>query len=368
MTALRPNRIVLVTSMLGGGGAERILLTMAEWWVGQGRDVTVVALRRNALNNHYPIPAGVKVEQLGLLEATNPLWNPRQLTSLIRLRRKLLSLRPDLVISFLDKLNAAVLLALVGTAVPVVATEHLAPWCNPLGRVWELLRSMTYRRAKTVISPTDRITHHLQSRVKGHFLTLPSPAKLDRYAGAEKPHQRRAVIAAMGRLEAQKGFDLLVRAAAPVLREHPEWTVEIAGGGSMRGALDTVARAEGVEGRIRFLGHLSEVEAWLLGCEIFALTSRHEAYPMALCEAMAAGCAVVAFDCPTGPREILGTPPSGRLLPAEDVGALEKHLRELVESAAARSELASAALERARLLHAPAVMPLWDRALAEAME
>ena len=81
---------------------------------------------------------------------------------------------------------------------------------------------------------------------------------------------------------------------------------------------------------------------------------------MVLCDALAAGCAVVAADCPTGPREILGEPAAGLLVAADDSAALAAGLERLISDGALRVQLSDLALRRAASLTAEVVMPAWD--------
>ena len=349
-------RIVLVTSLLGGGGSERVLVTMARWWSEHGADVVIVVLRSDPAIRDYDVPPGIEVRRLNLIGERNAWWSPSQLTRLVRLRRELKELRPDVVISFIDKLNVAVLLALTGTGIPVVATEHLAPWMNPLGAVWERLRRLTYRRATAVVSPTKGITEWLSARMRGNFVTLPYPAQIE--IGDLSGVERRKVVMAVGRLVSQKGFDHLIDAFAQIAARVPEWAVEIAGEGPERAALTEQIQSSKLEDRVRLLGQVQDVAARLREAAIFVLPSRHEAFPMALCEAMAAGCGVIATDCPTGPREIMDGK-GGELVEAGDRTQLAGSLEKMMRNPARCAELGLEAAARAREFTAGRVMPKW---------
>lgn len=354
----RPKRIVLVTSSLGGGGAERVLLLLAGQWQQEGHVVEIVTLRRDSVREYDP-PAGVKVRRLKLIGERNPFWRPAHLFGLWTLRRALLAGRPHLVISFIDKLNAAVLLALTGTDVPVVATEHLAPWMNPLGGNWERLRKRVYRRARAVVSPTAAITDWFIASMLGRFETLPYPAK--RYEPSEG--EREKMVLGVGRLAPQKGFDLLIEAFAEIADEAIEWRLEIAGEGPERANLSRQILALGLESRAELLGQVSDAGALYSRAEIFALPSRHEAFPMVLCEALSAGCCVVAADCPTGPREIVADSAAGVLVSPESVNGLAGALRRLAADPKARETLRKAAVERGRALTGQAALTRWSEAL-----
>jgi GalNAc-alpha-(1->4)-GalNAc-alpha-(1->3)-diNAcBac-PP-undecaprenol alpha-1,4-N-acetyl-D-galactosaminyltransferase len=352
-------RILLITSLLGGGGAERVLLTMAKWWEEQGSDVAILVLRNDVNVRDYAVPARVAVRRLNLIGERNPWWSPAQVTRLLRLRRAVRESGPDVVVSFIDKLNVAVLLALSGTGIPVVATEHLAPWMNPLGAFWEGLRRLAYRRATAIVSPTKRITDWFQARMGGNFVTLPYPAQIEIRERRER--KRRAVVLGVGRLARQKGFDVLIEAFGRIAARFPGWSVEIAGEGPERGALTEQIRRAGLGERVRLLGHVPDIAARLDEAAIFVLPSRHEAFPMVLCEAMAAGCCVVAADCPTGPQEIFAMAGEevGLLVPAQDAGELGNALKGAMADPTRAEKLGEAAMRYASGLGAEAVMTKW---------
>ncbi len=360
-TTRQARRVVLVGSSLARGGAERAIVTMGEYWAARGLRTTILTLRTDIFDE-YPVPPGVILRRLPLIVERNPLLRFTNATALLKLRRHLLHLEPDLVVSFMDKLNVAVILALAGTGVPVVATEHLPPWMNPLGRVWETLRRFCYRFPVAVVSPTQAITDAFSARGRGRFVTLPPPFAPCR---AARCGLRERLVVAVGRLVRQKAFDQLIAAFSQVVPRHAGWRLEIAGEGPERSALEAQIDQAGLAGQAVLLGSLPDVYSLYNRAEVFVLSSRYEAYPNVLCEALSAGLCVVATDCPTGPREILGDSGAGLLVPPNSVSSLAEALDRVMSSPALRSQMAGAAKKRAHELEPISVMPAWDAALED---
>ena len=96
---------------------------------------------------------------------------------------------------------------------------------------------------------------------------------------------------------------------------------------------------------------------------IYALSSRFEGFPLVLLEAMGKGMAPVAFDCPTGPADIIDDHRNGLLVPFKDVDALGAALLEMIEDEELRRACGAAAVETARGYTMEAVGPMWDRLL-----
>ena len=150
-------------------------------------------------------------------------------------------------------------------------------------------------------------------------------------------------VIAAGRLEPQKGFDLLLEAFAAIAVKHPDWTLDIFGKGTRREALGKAVVDLGLAGRSPSMSRLIDSESACETPPCIVLSSRYEGFPIVLLEAMAAGLTVVSFDCPTGPNEIVADGTSGLLVPAEDVPALAAALDRVMGDESLRRRLAAAA-------------------------
>jgi glycosyltransferase involved in cell wall biosynthesis len=172
------------------------------------------------------------------------------------------------------------------------------------------------------------------------------PNALPRLAGTPV-HVRENVVLAAGRLVTVKGFDLLLDAFVPVSEHHPDWRLRIYGQGPERDGLERRLTENGLAGRAELAPattHLGEVMAQ---ASVFVLSSRAEPFGMVILEAMSKGMAVVAFDCPEGPREIITHERDGILVPPEDVAALSDAMLRVIEDDGLRVRLGQAGLRTA---------------------
>ncbi|GLY97619.1 hypothetical protein Acsp02_48730 [Actinoplanes sp. NBRC 103695] len=172
-------------------------------------------------------------------------------------------------------------------------------------------------------------------------------------------------VVAAGRFAPQKGFDLLVEAWAAVHAKHPDWVLKIFGNGPMREQL--IARADelGLGGSVTMPGITRQLDKELAAASLYVLSSRFEGLPMVLLEAMSAGLPAVAFDCPTGPAEVVEDGVNGRLVPAEDVDGLAAALCELIEDPERLREMGAGAVKSSEPFSMPAVSAHWTRFLTE---
>ena len=173
---------------------------------------------------------------------------------------------------------------------------------------------------------------------------------------------------AAGRLVSQKGFDYLIPAFAQVAAAHPDWRLRICGRGKLRKRLQGMIEDHGLADVVTLAPPADDMGAELESASVFALSSRFEGFPLMLLEAMSKGMAVVSFDCPTGPADLIDDHRNGVLAPPRDAEALATALLEMVEDAELRRRCAAAAVETARRYRMEAIGPLWDDLLREIRE
>jgi glycosyltransferase involved in cell wall biosynthesis len=172
-------------------------------------------------------------------------------------------------------------------------------------------------------------------------------------------------VVAAGRLVRRKGFGRLLRAWAQVAHEHSGWELWIFGAGPERRRLQALARKLGVDGSVRLAGQTSRMPEELARSSLFAMSSRREGFPMVLLEAMGVGLPVVAFDCPTGPRDIVTDGVDGYVVPNGDVAAFAAGLAELMDDADKRRRFGAAAVRKAGAFENAAIAARWETLLGE---
>lgn len=184
-------------------------------------------------------------------------------------------------------------------------------------------------------------------------------------ADRKRSRQTEPVVIASGRLVPQKGFDLLIKAFARVVAEHPQWRLRIFGAGPRQGELAGLIEQYGLGEHVSLPGHTARMHQELAGASLYALSSRYEGLPMTMIEAMTHALPVVAFDCPTGPGDVLTDGVDGLLVPPEDVDAFAAALNRLIGDRELRVRMGKEAQETSRAYAAEHVMPLWEDLFSE---
>jgi glycosyltransferase involved in cell wall biosynthesis len=296
------------------------------------------------------------------------LWaNARRIFAL---RRAIRGKKPDAVISLLGGTNVLALLSTVGMGVPVIVSEHTDPRKEPLPGVWQPLRRIAYRRAARVVSVSAAIDSYFEWIAEPKRAVIPNPidfAELEQEGpGLEFPWPH--AVVAMGRLAPEKGFDLLIEAFASLAERFADWGLAILGEGGLRGELESLASRAGLADRVLLPGAISSPGNTLKKAELFVLSSRWEALPMALVEAMACGLPVVATECLAGAAELVRPGQNGVLVPTQNVPALAAAMAELMQEPAKRRVLGQNAAASVRQFDLDRIVEAWEELLSQSRD
>ena len=342
-------------------------VTLCNYWAEQGWDVTLASYDDGSQPPFFPLSPRVRHVTLGLHRRSTGLVHSvvNNVRRVARLRKFVREERPERILSFIDATNVLALIAAAGTGIPVVVAERVDPAYHPIPVAWRILRRLTYRRAFAIAVQTRSIAAFFPASWQGRIAVIPNPVPeiAPPTTEAQKPAGARRSILAMGRLERQKGFDLLIRAFQAAAPARPEWDLTILGEGSERDALADEVSRSGFSTRIALPGLDPDAAGAFRRADLFVLSSRYEGFPNALCEAMACGLPVISFDCPSGPADIVSDGVDGRLVPAEDVDALAAAITELTGNAKLRSALGTRARAVAARYSVERIAERWERVL-----
>jgi glycosyltransferase involved in cell wall biosynthesis len=190
-------------------------------------------------------------------------------------------------------------------------------------------------------------------------------ARIEDFEGVEPYIHNRPYIFALGRLAAQKGFDILLQAVA-ALRD--SYDLLLAGEGEEQNALQELSRSLELEKRVHFVGRArrKEVAGYFKGCEFFVLPSTaDEGLPVVCAEAMAAGKAIVATDS-GGTAEAVLDGVNGLIVPKGDLQALLSAMTRMSEDTNFRQAAEQASATRANEFRWSAIADLYELAYRDA--
>lgn len=323
MAARRRSRVLLVTTGTGAAGAERVVRSLALGLKDYEAEVAYLSGEPTAFDLELEA-MGIRVVRLAGRKS-RPFALARELGELVRARQ------PALVHSHLYHANVLASKVLAANqTVPLIHTVHVIERRYRPLRPWFERRAAL--RASRVACVSKSVASHLQESGWPTEKLVTVHNGINPLAYSDVPVLERdaePVIAGVGRLVPQKGFDLLLRAFARVAHSLPAARLEIAGVGPDARSLAALATKLGIAERVGWLGFRSDVAEVFAAARVVAFPSRYEGFGLVLAEAGAAARPVVAFDLPTT-REIVIPEETGRIVPVGDLDAFAESLAELL--------------------------------------
>ena len=338
-------RVVFHSASLRGGGAERVLVLMANEFAARGQDVTLFTWNAEGPN------AALLSERVRLVDLAMPMHGGggygklATLKGLVRSVGVMRELQPDAVYSGPEFANllTAIMLALAGSRAQFFPTVHAAAALRPSGFGSALaiaLSRLVAARATRVVGVSDGVGRDLVARgfPNSKVVTINNPLPpMTQATGDDQPWRAELdamgpgpVIGTAGRLIGVKDHVTLLHAFAQLSATRPARLV-IFGEGPLRDELADLAARLGIAERVLLPGYISDPAACYAALDLFVLTSTTEGFGNVLIEAMAAGVPVVSTDAPYGPREIMRDGALGPLVPVGDPAALAEAMGRLLD-------------------------------------
>ncbi|MFO7840276.1 MAG: glycosyltransferase family 4 protein [Desulfosalsimonadaceae bacterium] len=351
-------KILILIHSLTSGGSERVAAALSGFLSNQGFSVTVVTICGKE-QDFYTLDE--KVGRICLELAGQSRGAGKILANIRRiktLRSVIKKENPDVVIGMMTECAVMSILACKGLPARVAVSERNFPGHKKMPRQWALLRKALYRFADIHVAQTRGIAEWLKKKTRAKRIAVipnsvrwPLPSGIPAVDPGDFLAQDQKLVLAVGSLSRQKGFDLLIRAFSEISPEHPDWKLIILGGQSGKDRendecekLQHLIETLGLKDRVKMPGQTGNVGDWYERADLFVLSSRYEGFPNVVLEAMAAGCACVAFDCDTGPRDIIQDGTNGILVPPQDTRELAKAMKRLMEDETLRKTLSSEAV------------------------
>ena len=358
-------RLTFSIHQLSAGGAERVLTLLANELCKKGWSVTVLTFDSGSEPAFFKLHSDVQHWPLSLKREQGGWWKAIKVHFLRPwvLRKAIRKSGPDAVLAFIDQMNILTLMATIGLKIPVIVSERSHPAFN-ISKLCSLLRQVVYKRSARLVLQTRDACDFFSSSIPKRI--IPNPVLVPEYSEpALKSETNSKTLMAMGGLREVKGFDLLLRAFAPLCNKFPDWVLEIWGEGVQRKTLESLRDELGLRERVRFPGLTKEHHQTMSQVDIFVLSSRSEGFPNVLGEAMACGLPVVSFDCRSGPSELIQDGVNGLLVPPESIQELSSSLERLMASAELRKSLGEQAQKITEIYSLDKIVQSWEELIAE---
>jgi len=351
-------KILLFIHSLGAGGAERVMSLLSNDWAEHGYSISIVTLTSSdrsfyKLHNSIEvIPLDIASESHGIKDSI--IGNYKRI---VAIKKVILEHDPDIVISFMTTTNVLTTLAAKLAKKPIIISER-NNFYRVKSKIWRLLRRIVYPFSDVLVvqSEHDKEKYDYHSNV--HVILNPLILEYK-----HKNIRRQKMILAVGRLQLHKGFHQLLKVFSQLNAK--KWQVVILGEGPERAFLEKLALELNIEKNVSMPGRVTDVEEYYKKASVFVLSSNSEGFPNALIEAMGYGCAAVAFDCLTGPSDIIDNKKNGILIEVGNVNELAESIQYLIDQPKKREEFGENAKKIINELNIKKISTKWFEIINE---
>lgn len=373
MNNKKTKTIAFYIGSLAKGGAERVMVNLAEYFYSQGYRVFLVTKLKE--QDEYPCTEGITriIADLTKQEERGRIRNFYNRIS--KLKKVWKEIKPDLIVSFIRKNNLMALASAHSLKIPVYVSVRSDPARELKGKLMKYLSFFMFHGAAGIILQTTQAKDFFPKALQKKAVILPNSlnpmfisAILQEEQNIEMSRRIKEIVQ-VGRIDSNKNQRMLITVFDKIAEAYPDWKVRLYGDGEDRQKLEEYADTLSCRKQIFFMGQQTDIQEKIKNASVFVLTSRAEGMPNALMEAMTLGLAVIATDCPCGgPRDLIHDHENGILIPVDDEGALKKALTDLMNDEEYRIKLGKEAKKIVTVLHPDRVNREWKEYLMSGIE
>lgn len=335
------SRISMIIPTFSGGGMERAMSQLANYFNEKGHEVHIIFLIKH--NLFYEISPDIKTHVPDFDYVPDPglkkifYWA----RVILYVREMLKRIEPDTIFSVPQGYNNISILASRGLGIPIYVSDRNSP-AKKTSFIKAFLKRIFYPHANGIISQTSYAKQALlKAGIKNNNITVISnPVKEIKHY--PKKENGKKIVLNVGRFVMEKNQEELIEIFSRI--KDPNWVLHIVGDGPLKGKLEGKIRQLEMEDRVYLLEPAKDIDLVLSQADIFAFTSVLEGYPNALNEAMAYPLACIAYDCIAGPSDMITDGYNGYLVRSGDKSGYIEKLKNLIEDSELRNSLKEKAL------------------------
>ncbi|OHV12050.1 glycosyltransferase family 4 protein [Kushneria phosphatilytica] len=354
---------VVIDNICTGGGIERVCSIILPLLAKRNR-VTILGLLDDSSTPVYSF-SDVEIRALGQSVPSGQLGYLKVLNKAFSILRKD---QPDVVLYLtMGRLSvfAAPFVAFNKKYMKDtchIACEHVAFTSH--SSTIQKMKRVAFKSYDKVVFLTERDLENFSDMKK--FVQIPNPTPFSNISAARhQPDNKKAL--AVGRLTAQKGFDLLIPAWKAFAEHHPDWKVVIVGEGEDRPMLEKMILESGLQDSCVLNGQSQDIESFYREADLMLMSSRFEGLPMSLIEAQSFALPIVSFDCETGPREIVTHGQDGYLVPVSDTKGFAEAISKVVDEPATYASMSEEASRNALRFDQERIVEQWQSLCMQAV-
>lgn len=340
-----------IDSMNGFGGAQRVISVLCNALSKYNDNEVMVILSGNTDDSVYPLE---NVKRYAYDQSSGGVLG--KIKKIASIRKATIKFKPDVAVSFLSMTNVMTIIALSFTGIPLIISERNDP--DKASNKEKKLSKCFYRYASAVVVQTDDIKKKISRIFKKEIAIIPNPLQNFDYEKTEYINSKK--IVAVGRINEQKNYPMMLRAFKLFLKEHEGYNLHIYGTGDKISQYENLAKELGILDNVHFLGNKQDPLLYELDAEMYIMTSDFEGMPNALAEAMSVGFPCISTVCDGGGAAyLINNEENGLLVEKGNEAEFAKAMKRIAEDENFAKKLGLNAKRLKEMLNTDAVTQTW---------
>lgn len=322
-------KVCIAIHGLAHAGAERVAASWANYLAAHGHQVTVMVYAHS--EDTYDLDERVRI--IPLADTQQQYYQMSKGKQLSRIRSVIRQQKPQILISFLPKMQISVMLATFGMRVKRMETVRNNPWIDTDVSGKRFLWNLCFCRSDIILVQTKEQSEYFSKRLQKKCVVISNPISRN-FSDQQKIYgeKKSSKFIAVARINTQKNYPMMIRAFAQAAKKDPSCTLDIYGAGSpekIQSIRDLIGQL-GMEDRIQLCGWRRDIPDILTQYDAFLMSSNYEGMPNALAEAMSAGLVCLSTDCKSGPKDMIESGKNGILAKNGDVASFAEGIETII--------------------------------------
>ncbi len=351
--------LYITPDITNSGGIARVISLKTNYLVSKlNYDVTVLTINKNESETFFEFNS--KIRWYKIKQTKNRLlffWN------YIRLIRKTISAEKPDVIIVCDAIFWVFIPWLTKTNAPIILETHVSIYLKKIinkGILGNLRFRIVHFFKKITSKKFDKFVVLTPEACKqwniNHCIIIPNPVS---FISISHPKLQNKKALAVCRHSYEKGLDQLLLIWKKVSEKYPDWTLEIVGEWNLDLKYQKLAKNLEISKHVNFVPPIIDIQDNYYNSSIFLMTSRSEAFPLVLLEAMHIGLPCIAYDCPVGPKAIIKNNENGFLIEDGNEKSFVDKLSFLIEDESLRTMMSEKAIKSVEKYDLDIIMNQW---------
>ena len=327
-------KILFNTMTLGKGGAERVINILSNNFSNTNDVMIITNVNSNidyAFNKNITVKSIAKKENK-IIRKINRI----SIIKILNLKKEIIKFSPDIIISFLPEPSFRVLLLKKYSSkikkIPIIVSVRNDPKTEYKNPLFYFVMKKLYPLATRLVLQTEDAKKYFKNTINIDGIVIANPVD-DTFIEKMYDGIREKIIVAVGRLEPQKNYKMLIDAFEIVSKNHKDYILKIYGDGNLKNKIENYIYSKNLENKIILMGKVNNIKEEIFKATAFVMSSNYEGMPNSLLEAACLGLPCISTNCPCGgPNEILNKGKNGILINVNDFTELANKINFIIEN------------------------------------